>query len=103
MYDHARRFVDNNHMIILEDDLELDFLGGGLNLDRFFESDFIYLAFNRGRLTVGHNPAVAGDSPFGDKSAEPGSAEMCRLWHIARERLIKAGRRSSANFNADDA
>lgn len=67
MHNHSSRFIDNDQMIILEDDLELDIFGGRPNFDRLLENDFIHLAFKRGRLAFSHDSAVAGDSPFGNK------------------------------------
>jgi hypothetical protein len=103
MHNHSCRLVDNDQMIILENDSKLNIFGNGSNVGRLLESDFINLAFNRGRLAVSSDPAIARDSAFGNESTKAGSAEVCLLWHIAGKRLIKARRWCSADLNADDA
>ena len=84
MHGQARRLVDDDQVLVLEQDRQRD--GLGLRVGRFGRGDVESVVAGLGlRLAVAHGPAAQADAPLGDQGLDARPAEV---GHGVGERLV---------------
>ena len=84
-------------------DIERDRLGGDMALLGFLDIDFNQRSGGNDSTGVPDNLPLHAHSTLFDQPHQPGPRQVGLHWHIAGERLIKAGRRSVRNGKSDTA
>ena len=93
MDNHARRFIDNDQIVILIKHLERDLFRADMALVRLLDADLDLVALTGAKPRVGDRRTIDRNRPPLDQLAKPRPRQRRLVWHIARKRLIKAGRR----------
>ena len=103
MHNHASRLVHDNQVVILEYDVERDRLWRDVTFFGFFDADIDLRAdLNACTWIAHHLPGYLHRAAF-DQLSQAGARQICILWNITRQRLIKAGRRRVRNAKRDKA
>ena len=89
VYDHARRLVHHNQVIVLVNDIERDILGANMASLASGTRDLQLVPLSQLRARIIHHLPAHRDRPVGNQLGQTGPRQVCFLWHIARNRLIK--------------
>ena len=100
--DHAQRLVDHDQVSVLVQDFQRDVLGPGVDLDRFLDRDLDQIALGGFRPRIRRHRAVHPDRALREQARKARAAQARRLWHIARQCLIKPLARLRADMDRDD-
>lgn len=88
--DHTSRLVHHDDVIVLEDDRQRNVFGNSLYFSRLVDPHIENIAFRNPQLRIADNRTTLRDRARFQKPGKSRSAEMCLLWHITGQRLIKA-------------
>jgi len=103
MHHHPGRFVDDDKIVVFMHDVQGDIFGQRFHVGGVFHSDFENVTFGNARLGIPYGRAIFDNCALSKKLRQSRARQMRLLWHIARKRLIKAGRRVGADGHTDDA
>lgn len=101
MNDHSGRLVNHDQIAVLINDLERDRLGRKGNLFGQTDADRQDIASSNARLGACQNLGAAPDISGIDQFDKPRPAQAQPLWHIPRQRPIKARRRVGLDLDRD--
>jgi hypothetical protein len=90
MHHKPGRLVQNDKLCILPHHVQGNILRLSGQWAGWFDGNLIGFPFADPRLDVAHSQAVTAYRAFGDQPRQARTRQCSSLWHIARQRLIKA-------------